>query len=164
MVCSQSPQQVAHPCKFWRSHPPFLQAAHLMTKCSRLPPSTNNHRQCCTPFPVKPNQISAHAHAQAASELFKLLLVALSAATSASAPQPTASAEQAVLHLLVPLAVAAVAPEQQGSSPPQGLKSLVLQLVPRLAAGPSAPAFRAALTSLKPASIQRLQVKAFPCF
>ncbi|KAK9798183.1 hypothetical protein WJX73_010462 [Symbiochloris irregularis] len=113
---------------------------------------------------LRPAQLSSEAcsslpadDVQAASELFKLLLVALSAATSPSAPQPATSAEQAVLHLLVPLAVAAVAPEQQGTSPPQALKTLVLQLVPRLAAGPSAPAFRAALTSLKPASIQRLQ-------
>ena len=95
---------------------------------------------------------------QAATELFKLLLVALPAATAAAAQsQGNPSLEDCIMQLLVPVAVAAVAPAHD--SPPEALAALVLQLIPRLAAGPSAPAFRAALTALSPASMQRLQVR-----
>ena len=71
--------------------------------------------------------------AQVILELFKLLLVALSAA-----PRLAAGTEERLMGLLVPLLVAALAPADE--QPHEAVASLALQMIQRLAAGPSAGA------------------------
>ena len=95
---------------------------------------------------------------QAITELFKLLLVALPAALAAA---PATPSDISIMQLLVPLMVAAAAPAHDAPQP--ALAALVLQLVPHLATGPSAAAFREALAALAPASMQRLQVCRHDC-
>ena len=64
-------------------------------------------------------------------ELFKLLLVALSAAARLGE-----GIEQGLMGLLVPLLVTALAPPDEASHP--GVAGLALQMIQRLAGGPSA--------------------------
>lgn len=94
--------------------------------------------------------------AQAITELLKLLLVALSASGRYSTMSAHQDNEASIMRLLVTLAVTALAPTH--GVPHRDVAALVQQLVLRLVAGPSAPAFREALSTLAPASVQALQV------
>ena len=67
---------------------------------------------------------------QAVLELFKLLLVALSAA-----PSLAPGTDGRLMHLLVPLLVAALAPVDE--KPHAAIAGLALQMIQRLAAGPA---------------------------
>lgn len=99
--------------------------------------------------------VGVHVAAQAVAETLKMLLVAVGLAEEAGH-----EAQQALLHLMVPLLIEAAAPEAVPASP--ALSDIALKLISHLAGGAapgSAAGFRAAVAALQPAAKQRLQVR-----
>lgn len=86
---------------------------------------------------------------QVVAETLKMLVVALNIS-----PALADTAPAAVLAVLIPLLIAAAAPE---TPPVPALADMAVKLVTHLASGPQAPAFRVAVAQLPAGAKVRLQ-------